>query len=163
MLRWYGVHYNRKGTVKAIKKLIYVCPLKKLVRRIRHVGVYLSAKRVSVKRQSQSLTVRWIFRWNTWTHPCIVQTECQVNIVKVGIKRLAEETEETTANTRHWAPKYLWWSFSKPTIARDTSQKYPPFFSRQKHATYTSSKRRHSWSATGVSYHDKWRSLFDVW
>ena len=29
------------------------------------------------------------------------QTQCQVNKVKAGIKRRAEEKEETTANTRH--------------------------------------------------------------
>ena len=42
-----------------------------------------------------------------------------------------------TANTRHWAQKYLRWSCSKPIISRDTSHKCPLFSSRQKHATYT--------------------------
>ena len=47
-LRWYEVSNKTKGTAKAIKKWIYVCPWKKLVRRIQYVGVYLSVRKVSV-------------------------------------------------------------------------------------------------------------------
>ena len=54
----YGVYNNRKGAAKAIKKLIYACRQKKLVRRIQYMGMYLSVKRVSLKRQSQAVNVR---------------------------------------------------------------------------------------------------------
>ena len=51
-------------------------------------------------------------------------TECQVTKVKVGIKR---RTEETILGTELRAQ--LRWGCNKPTIARDTSQKCPPFLS----------------------------------
>ena len=55
--RRYGVHYNRKGTAKDNKKWMYICPQRKLVIRIQYVRVYLSAKSLSVSRQSQAPTV----------------------------------------------------------------------------------------------------------
>ena len=45
-------------------------------------------------------------------------------------------------NTRHWAWKYFRQSCRKPTVAWDTSYKYPSFSSRQNLATYTNSHRR---------------------
>ena len=83
------------------------------------------------------------------------QTECQVTKVKAGIKKTGWiNRRNNTVNTRHWAAKYLWRSCSKPTIAKDNSQKCSQFSPRWKHATYISSQREHSGSTTGVSYHD---------
>ena len=94
--RWYEVYNNRKGTAKATKKWIYVCPQKKLVRRIQYVGVYLPTKGYQCNAKVKlSPLDEFLDEIHEHTH-VPSQTECQVTKVKSGIKRQAEETEETT-------------------------------------------------------------------
>ena len=94
-LRWYGFHYNRKGTAKLLRNGYMYFHRKNLSEgssvweRIQRRKEY----QCNTKFKLSSLD-KFLDEIHEHTH-ATSQTEYQITKVKAGIKRLAEEKEET--------------------------------------------------------------------